>query len=216
MITVFYTSFEGKFTDAEWRNKLGELPEKLGREIFRFHRWQDRQSRLLGKLLLREGLKKAGCGPGCLDGLAEDRNGRPFVGENVDFNISHSHEYTVCAVSNQGKVGIDIEKTEPTALEDFEKQMTPEEWRIIKSSDRAFERFYSYWTMKESVLKADGRGLSVPFDKVEISGNRARLSDTVWHLCELDICSGYVCHMATDWDCSETGVDLKRLDFQAV
>jgi len=79
------------------------------------------------------------------------------------FNISYSDQWVVI-VLDHSPVGIDIEQVRPIdlALADYfftEKEihqlfMQPIEYRI--------NYFYKLWTLKESYIKAVGKGLSIP------------------------------------------------------
>lgn len=95
--------------------------------------------------------------------IARGDKGKPFlVGrENIHFNISHSGEYVVCAVSDR-EVGIDIEKRAKARMEvarRFFHEQEIEELMAL-SGDKQDELFFNYWSAKESFLKYVGTGLS--------------------------------------------------------
>lgn len=85
--------------------------------------------------------------------------------ENIEFNLSHSGNYAVCLLSKQ-PAGVDIEerKDVPQYERLARRYFTKREMEDINSSDR----FLQYWTLKESYVKAIGKGLHFPLDKVEI------------------------------------------------
>jgi 4'-phosphopantetheinyl transferase len=64
---------------------------------------------------------------------------------------------------------------------------TPEEQRRVEQG--TIEDFYQLWTQKESVVKADGRGIYLPFNQVQIKSNQAFLPDDIrpWYLFSLPI-----------------------------
>jgi 4'-phosphopantetheinyl transferase len=197
MIEIFYTRLGQRLPAANWDSYLSRLPVPLQDKINLYKRWEDRQAGLFGKLLLIEGLAKYGCSRNCLQNLLIDEYGRPFLDRGPDFNISHSGEYVVCAVTASGKVGIDIEKMRPVELADFEKCMTAGQWKEIVASDNRLSLFYYYWTIKESVTKADGRGLSLPLEDISGDDREALVHGTVWHVRKIDIDDRYRCHLAT-------------------
>jgi 4'-phosphopantetheinyl transferase len=97
-----------------------------------------------------------------------ERNGKPILAPSVghvdrNFNVSHSGEWVLLAFTRQSAVGIDIEKWKPLDLLQVAKHsfMAEElaEWLQHPESARE-ETFFSTWTLKESYLKALGRGLS--------------------------------------------------------
>ena len=105
--------------------------------------------------------------------IATDVNGKPYLdaataGHVIEFNISHSGEIVVCAITRAGFVGIDIETAKyMNDLEGFAKRfLAPEEFfavnrKVLSQRDRFFFRL---WTLKEAYLKAIGLGLSIPLD----------------------------------------------------
>ncbi len=90
----------------------------------------------------------------------------------LDFNISHSGNRVVCILSTQGRVGIDLEETGDIAIDDFQSQFTTAEWAAITGSSMPLQTFYHYWTAKESLIKADGKGLQIPEIRCRSVANR--------------------------------------------
>lgn len=176
---------------------MRRLPEPIRKKILRFRRWEDRQARILGYLMLLEGLQCCGYAVGALGDILVDRFGRPYIAEGVDFNISHTDEWVTCAVTSQGRIGIDIEKIRPIDLSDFKDYMSPGQWQKIKESENMYETFFDFWTIKESTLKADGRGLSMPLEQVESHGDKAVLEGKTWFLKKLNISNSSSCHLAS-------------------
>ena len=162
----------------------------------RNRRWQDRQAKMLGYHLLREGLR--GYGYALKSDVSVDHFGRPYVDHGVDLNVSHSDGYVICALTSQGRIGIDIEKIKPIDFTDFKNCMSSAEWKKIKESKNMYASFYDFWTIKESTLKADGRGLFLPLEKVETHENKVILDGRSWFLTKLDICPESSCHLACD------------------
>ncbi|MCY6958996.1 4'-phosphopantetheinyl transferase family protein [Clostridium brassicae] len=98
--------------------------------------------------------------------------GKPYVEKikNFHFNISHSGEYVAVAISKQ-KVGIDIEKIKNIDYFDIaENFFTNKELKYIMRPNKqeSLERFYDIWTLKESYIKFNGKGLSIPLDSFTI------------------------------------------------
>lgn len=198
MIQVLYVNFNKKFPDDLWNHYLNRLPLTIRNKIRRYVRWQDRHAGLFGKLLLLEGLRDYGYPRSCLESLLQNEFGRPFLSSEIDFNISHSGEYAVCAISDKGRVGIDVEAVRPLNLLHFQSYLTDEEWRAITKSRAPYNTFYHYWTIKESVIKADGKGLSTPLSDVVIRDRKALLKEAVWFLSALNLHPHYKCHLATN------------------
>ena len=91
--------------------------------------------------------------------ILQDEMGKPyFEGNPLYFNVSHSGEYLAIAISKY-PVGIDIQ--EPKLIKDgmFRKVVQPEEDCLI-GEDRQKD-FLRLWTLKESFVKAEGKGLRI-------------------------------------------------------
>jgi len=194
---VMYARIGERLPSGEWERLLIPMPGPLRIDIGRYRRWEDRQAVLFGKLLLAEGLRRM-ASPAQLGDLVWDASGRPFLGEDIDFNISHSGDYAVCALCREGRVGIDIEQLRPLALKDFQEQMTPRQWGMILASARPLDAFFDLWTRKEAVMKADGRGMAIPLEAIALEGGKAFCEGAVWTVRELPIAPGYRCALATD------------------
>lgn len=82
------------------------------------------------------------------------------------FNLSHTKNLIVCAVTLTNDIGCDVENTARSndvtsiAKRYFSKQETDELFTLAQSEQRS--RFFDYWTLKEAYIKAWGLGLSIP------------------------------------------------------
>ena len=90
-----------------------------------------------------------------------------------DFNLSHSGDRAVLAVSDEADVGIDLERMRPIEHLDLAKRYfhRNEVSAIAGPRDVEAQRraFFLIWTLKEAVVKAIGCGLSIPLDSFEVS-----------------------------------------------
>ncbi|MCP4698958.1 MAG: 4'-phosphopantetheinyl transferase superfamily protein [Gammaproteobacteria bacterium] len=212
MVHILYTRFDAPLPPEKYHAYLDRLPRFLQDKIARFKRWQDRHASLFGKLLLQQGLTNTGHSMQCLERLRYEEHNRPFIDASADFNISHSHEYVICVIAGEGRAGIDIEHIRPIALEDFQTYMTHQEWAAIKTAPQPYEKFFDYWSIKESVMKADGRGLFIPLPDIEVCPpHSAMLYGVTWFTKKLDIASEYACHLAINR--KNVLLDLKEIEF---
>ncbi|SAK54176.1 4'-phosphopantetheinyl transferase [Caballeronia temeraria] len=96
---------------------------------------------------------------------AGDR-GRPFLAhaDAPDFNVSHSGEYGLIAISRGRRVGVDIEEARatfqwrdlaPAVLADIDRQ----EIEAMSEETVRSHAFFDCWTAKEALLKAHGDGI---------------------------------------------------------
>jgi len=83
--------------------------------------------------------------------------------EGYDFNISHAGQWVVCALS-PFPVGIDVEYIKPINLEIAESVLDRQEyeWFLHRPIPEKLFSFYRLWTLKESYIKAIGKGLYIP------------------------------------------------------
>ncbi|MFQ9516573.1 MAG: 4'-phosphopantetheinyl transferase family protein [Eubacterium sp.] len=104
--------------------------------------------------------------------LLIDKFGKPyFDNSKVYFNISHSGNYVVAAVSKH-RIGVDVQRIQQDKHRIAEKNFLPSECEYInEASDDAViqQRFCEIWTIKEAYLKNIGIGLRKPLNSFEIS-----------------------------------------------
>ncbi len=99
--------------------------------------------------------------------------GKPYLTDYNDiyYNISHSGRYVMCGISNS-EIGVDIERTDKMRLNVAKRYFCESEYEHIVSMDTdemKREMFYRYWVLKESFVKAVGKGVSIPFSSFEFS-----------------------------------------------
>jgi 4'-phosphopantetheinyl transferase len=198
MIQILYSSLNKRLSAESWRTSVHALPDVVRLRINRYRRWEDQQARLFGMLLVLEGLKGLGCYCAGLNDLSTDKFGRPFINGQIDFNISHSCEYVVCAFTDSGRVGIDLERIRPLDLSEMDRYLTAKELEDIRRASDASRELYRLWTRKESILKADGRGLAVNLREIRLEGWQAILQGRTWFLREIKIDPHYSCHVAAN------------------
>ncbi len=142
-----------------------------------------------------------GWGDNALQDLKYNDFGKPLL-DYLSFSTSHSAEFVVCACTTSNvRMGIDIEQKKPVDFDDFLNTMSPGQWEHINQSPKgALDRFYSYWVIKESVIKAEGQGLSIHLPDIAVSGNTASIANRAvpWHVAELPIDPGYAMAIAVD------------------
>lgn len=101
-------------------------------------------------------------------------NGKPMLDNDssVEFNLSHSGERAVLAVTRGREVGIDIEQERPIDPCALARSFFAAGERKALDAMAAADRlgaFFKVWTRKESFVKALGAGLSFPLDGFTVS-----------------------------------------------
>ncbi|MBO9205526.1 MULTISPECIES: 4'-phosphopantetheinyl transferase family protein [Niastella] len=209
-IAVYYTGFFQMLPADCYNRYLQQLPVQMQEKNNRFVRWQDKMADLLGKMLLLKALRSFGYQAQSLQCLQFNENNRPYLNTQTDFNISHSGNYVACAITNGIRVGIDIEEIRPVQLYDFKHVMTTSQWHSIAIAEDPLREFYRAWTIKESVIKADGKGMSLPLTAIEFDKGNAYVGSLTWKLIEWGIDPGYAACMATDYQADDLHIEYYR------
>ncbi len=108
------------------------------------------------------------CNPYGKPSLARQTSVRP-----IRFNLAHSADLAVIAVTHGREVGVDIERldTHFDSLKIAERFFSPREAAALRgrSPSARTQAFLHCWTRKEAYLKARGVGVTWPLDRVEVS-----------------------------------------------
>lgn len=82
------------------------------------------------------------------------------------FNLSHSHGLIACLVVRDVDAGVDVEPVDrrTNLLAVADRYFSPVETAALRRQPEAEQRarFFAYWTLKESYIKARGLGLAIP------------------------------------------------------
>ncbi|NLR77734.1 4'-phosphopantetheinyl transferase family protein [Chitinophaga eiseniae] len=220
MLSVSYLYFDRQAPMPAhlFDNGMSLLPVYEQEKIEQFHRWQDAQAGMLGKILLRRELMKIHpTATDILEQLTYSRFRKPFL-ENVpvDFNISHSGNVVVCAVSTHGRIGVDVEVIQPVELSYLAPQMQETEWQAIQAAPDIYRSFFYHWTRKEALLKANGKGLHLPMNAIAVHTNSVIIEEEKWYLSELNLGNEVVCHLATACPVLENEIQVQEIFFDVL
>lgn len=141
------------------------LPEERRKKILRFRQEKGRRQSLGAGLLLKYVMDEYGIS---MDTVHYGKNGKPEA-EGICFNLSHSHEMVICAVSRK-PVGCDIQWMGKAEMKVAEHFFCPEELAYLRQfeGEKLDEAFCRLWTMKESYIKMTGEGMSLSFRKFTV------------------------------------------------
>jgi 4'-phosphopantetheinyl transferase len=191
LIDIFYTRFNKPLPEEQWINYVSLLPQDLQDLNRRFRRWQDQHRNLFGKLLLMEGLKQVFDETLDWSQLKYNPHRKPYLRESIDFNITHSGEFVICAIGQDIRLGIDIEEIRPMSLEDFGNVMSEDQWTSINSSSDPMKSFFRYWAIKESVIKADSRTFLIPLSEIKVCDDIVSYGKDIWYFQEFELDQQY-------------------------
>ena len=122
----------------------------------------------------------------------------------IQFNLTHSGDVALYAIAHSIPVGIDIEKTETTYNPDIAKRyFSPTENAAIAKlpKNEQAKAFYTIWSRKEALIKAIGKGLTMPLTSFSVTANDISedivLNDTTWALTSLSLYPEFASALAT-------------------
>lgn len=150
------------------------LNEKESHNQRRFYFERDRHQYLVAHGALRRILSYYEVGVSPEQWRFEENNyGRPYISNasiegRLYFNLSHTRGLIAIAVSRRESIGVDVEWVlrEGKNVEIADSFFSPEEAESLRRlpTGKQQERFFVLWTLKESYIKACGKGLSIPLD----------------------------------------------------
>ena len=194
-----------------WATHFHAIPELCQQYILQFQRYEDRLDRLVGRLLLRDALIEQGFSDDCLERIILDENSRPYINKNIDFNISHSGDIVICALSENCRIGIDIERITPVNSADYHQFFSSHQLHEIAAAKDPNHNFFDSWTIRESLLKADGRGLTLPLQNFNPQLNRCTIDNCNYYYQKLDIAPKYSCHISSSKQIDNLTLSEKQL-----
>ena len=102
--------------------------------------------------------------------ITYDINGKPLLNSKYNISISHSHEIAAIAISDNSKIGLDIQLNENKIFNIQNKFLNKSE-KLNIGDDPTVDILTMVWTSKESIYKAIGlKGISfsenIKIDKV--------------------------------------------------
>ena len=182
MIKIYLLDFSGAEDDETSLPALPEYIEKTKNPKLR-------RERIFSYMLLfiasREWLDSP------IEEIKKDENGRPFLPEaDIDFNLSHDERIAALVISDEGRVGIDVQNKASSVseklirkyekiferhnLSSLQASLPIEKMTLFSLSENGIQKnddaifsdmpkaldFFDKWTQLEAISKADGRGLS--------------------------------------------------------
>lgn len=188
------------------------LPRAEKEKNQRFRRWEDQHAHLFGRMLLRQGLLHYGYKETILEDIQLNPYNRPFLQDGIDFSISHSGEYVTCAIGQDIKLGMDIERKDlQFDPEDAGAIFCDAERAYIRGSVNQCDAFFRLWTRKESLIKADGRGFSAPLTSINSLTDEVVLDSQRWFVRDLVLSDAYSAAISTDL--ADQELNMIAIDF---
>jgi 4'-phosphopantetheinyl transferase len=165
---VFQDEAESPDCLARYRSILPE-EERLAADRFYFE--SGRHQALITRALVRVVLSRYCEVPPQEWRFVRDERGRPHVAAGLApaglpaFNLSHTRGLVACAVTGAPAVGVDVEYVEQrrSSRDIANRYFATAESSALEAlpPEDQTQRFFHYWTLKESYIKARGKGLAI-------------------------------------------------------
>lgn len=174
----------------QWKLAYEAIQENERKRISQFVFKDDAKSSLIGRVLLRYmvcQLTKISWSELCLE---RSNKGKPVIDYSksseilskkyprVSVNVSHCGDYVVGVMDENRLVGVDVMDTRRKHgdISQFfgvmERTFTPCEWSCINgvaSEDDRMRLFYRHWCLKESFVKAIGKGIGYSLQRLSFN-----------------------------------------------
>jgi 4'-phosphopantetheinyl transferase len=173
MLTAHIIRIDQILTDVEFSSCLKHVSVERQNQTANLRSLADKQRSVLGELLARTVIPRQLKIHADNISITKNEFGKPILRDypNLHYNISHSGDYVVCAVSDR-PVGIDIEQiARSDSIKISNRIFHDTEKRYVKSfySEEAQAiAFTEIWTKKEAYIKRDGRGLAIPLTSFSV------------------------------------------------
>lgn len=165
MYNIFYYDIN-KMSDETYFKELETLDYFRKKEILKKADINDRKRSVAGGLLAKKYLSKIYGVPKEKIEIKKGEHSKPYaLNIPAHFNISHSGNYVVLAISDR-PIGVDLELIEDFSAIVAKKLLNEDELKYVseigsqKKKSLMQRCFYEIWTAKEAYLKYIGSGLS--------------------------------------------------------
>ncbi len=144
----------------------------------RYYRPVDRDRFIVGRGILRRIISAYLALPPSQLRFTYNEYGKPSISDDqndraLNFNLSHSAELILYAVTRGRSVGVDIEyiREDSATIEIAEHVFSEDEVAALKSlpTDQRTIGFFNSWSRKEAFIKAKGMGVSYPLDRFTVA-----------------------------------------------
>lgn len=158
---------------VQWAEAQAEvLDSEEAQRWKRYHRQESQDLFLVAHVATRFALSNDDGADPAAWVFERGENGRPELSGGPDglrFNISHTEGMVAVLVHGEADAGVDVESPwRSTNIESVSRRVFTDDERsamlALPEAEQA-GRFYQLWTLKESFIKAKGKGFAMPLSK---------------------------------------------------
>ena len=200
------SSYPDDYLKSEYEKIKGNFLSVCGGRIY------ERKENILGRLILHKALGDLSAGEYRV--IYNDLE-KPEIecGKQLCFNVSHSGDYVALALSDDA-VGCDIQEIKPCNLRVAKRHYSENESRLIENSNDKDECFMWLWTLKESVLKFTGKGISGGLSTYDFSPYEGLETFTAFgcnfYVTKIDNTYFALCHKKTEFEIKKDFINRKE------
>jgi len=119
---------------------------------------------------------------------------------SIQFNVAHSHDQALYAITLHYPLGIDVEKFQDNYNRAVaERYFNSEEKQMLfhLPHEQQAHAFYRLWARKESLVKAIGEGLKIPLNSFSVLTNQLQIDQDTWSIQSLNLFTDYASAITT-------------------
>ena len=195
MFTLY--SYLSKANSKFLNDKLLSFPTSIRSIIGKYSIDQDRDARILSKLLLLNGLSDLFPNEKIDLELLQTTDKPTYKNLPIHFTSSHSQDLVVAAFSKTQEIGIDIEFKKDIDIEIFKDFLHVQEQKALQKSKSKSGLFYSLWTKKEALLKTSGTGINTDFKTIDCSKIETNFDGQKYFFNEILLDDNYSCFISS-------------------
>lgn len=168
----FYQEIHDEALLSQYRAMMSDA-ERQTELRFRFA--EDQRRYVVTRALLRTVLSRYAALDPAQWSFGLNAYGKPEIanpyrtGQAISFNLSHTDGLIVLGIASGTALGIDTEnvRSQRAPVDIADSFFAADEVAALRqlAGEEQSQRFFSYWTLKEAYVKAQGMGLSIPLDK---------------------------------------------------
>lgn len=182
MIEIYMCKISSRNLISQNSILLNYVSEHKKKKYSLHHNLKSASQSLIGEILLRISISSISNIQDKYVVFSKNQHNKPLLEYPSGYfvNISHSGDWVVSAICRK-PVGIDIERFKNVDYKNAQSFFSNKEFSILMNKDESerLDYFFELWTLKESYVKAIGKGLNYPFNKFSITydGNDFIIND---------------------------------------
>lgn len=162
MTTIYITNINDNISKEKYNELYNNISPERKEKVQRLKFEADKKRSIYAESLLRYALAEQFNLTGEIE-FEYNQYGKSSIKgrEDIKYNLSHSGDYVVCAVSNK-EIGVDVEEIKHMRLSVAKRFFHEKEYVYLEQHSGVEQEvlFFILWTLKESYVKYLGVGLT--------------------------------------------------------